>query len=126
MSLRISMLLSLFLLAACGDDDGADSLGVAAQCTASDECDTENDQACLLDFKGGYCGIENCTGDKDCPTDSACVAHDDGTNYCFRTCIDKAECNENRDAENEANCAASITFVDDQEEGVKACVPPSA
>ena len=116
--------LSLFTLSACSDDD-ADSLGVAAQCGANEDCDTENDQACLLGFKGGYCGIENCIDDAGCPTNSACVTHDDGTNYCFRTCIDKAECNENRDVENEANCSANITFVESQEGGVKACVPPS-
>ena len=48
--------LSLFLLAACGGDD-ADSLGVAAQCTATDECDSDNGQSCLLDFKGAIAAL---------------------------------------------------------------------
>ena len=117
--------LSLFLLAACGGDD-ADSLGVAAQCTATDECDSDNGQSCLLDFKGGYCGIVDCTDDTGCPDNSACVTHDDGMNYCFRTCTDKAECNANRGADNEANCSSSVTFVETQAGSVKACVPPSA
>lgn len=121
----LSFSTALFSLVGCGDDEDADSLGVAAQCTASEECDIDNDQVCLLDFKGGYCGIADCTVDLDCPVASACVAHDDGTNYCFRTCTDKAQCNENRDVENEANCSASVTFVETQEENVKACVPPS-
>lgn len=117
--------MSLALSAACGGDD-ADALGVAAQCTASDECDMDNGQSCLLDFKGGYCGIEDCTGDADCPENSACVAHDDGTNYCFRICVNKSECNDNRDVDNEANCSSSVDFVEEQVESIKACVPPSA
>jgi hypothetical protein len=122
-----NLILAVLLLAcvACGDDN-ADSLGVGAQCAASDECNTDNGQVCLLDFKGGYCGIENCVGDADCPENSACVAHDNATNYCFRTCTDKAQCNENRDADNESNCSASVTFVDQTNDNAKACVPPSA
>lgn len=116
---------SFLLLTACGDDD-ADSLGVGAQCTSTDECDGSDGQSCLPNFKGGYCGLAACTADEDCPARSACVTHDDNVNYCFRTCTDKAQCNENRDVENESNCSSSITFVESQESGVKACVPPSA
>ena len=53
------------------------------------------------------------------------IQHDDGMNYCFRTCVDKPDCNENRDAENESNCSSSVTFVDGAN-GRKACVPPSS
>lgn len=114
------------LASACGED--ADSLGVGAQCAVSDDClqDEGNiTQECLPQFKGGYCGVVDCTGNADCPENSACVAHDDGRNYCFRTCVDKAECNENRDADNESNCSSSIDFTDG-DMGFKACVPPSA
>ncbi len=104
---------------ACGDD--ADELGVGAECSTNDDCAEE--QACLS-FKGGYCGISGCSGDADCPDNSACVSHDDGKNYCFRTCANKTECNENRSADNEANCSSSITFVDNKK-STKACVPPS-
>lgn len=116
---------TMLLLSVACDDDNADSLGIAAECTANDECDMANNQQCLLDFRGGYCGIADCLGDTDCPEDSACVAHDDGTNYCFRTCTDKSECNANRSSDNEANCSSSISFVDVQDENIKACVPPS-
>jgi hypothetical protein len=125
MLLRISMCLAMLAFIGCSDDD-ADSLGVGAQCALSEECDVDNGQACLQTFKGGYCGIEDCTDDLGCPDLSACVMHDDGQNYCFRTCTDKAQCNENRDVDNESNCSANITFVETQEGGVKACVPPSA
>jgi len=83
---------------------------------------------CLTQFTGGYCGLEGCEGDADCPEGSACVTHDDGggdANYCFRLCQDKSECNRNRDEENEANCSANITFVDEPQDR-KACVPPSS
>ena len=106
---------------ACGSD--ADDLGVGAQCTTDDQCDADTMQHCLM-FKGGYCGIQGCMHDADCPDLSACIAHTDGMNYCFRICVDKPDCNANRDVENEANCSSSVTFVDGTM-GRKACVPPS-
>lgn len=107
----------------CGGDDGseADRLGVGALCTKNEDCLTG--QQCLT-FKGGYCGVANCTGDAGCPAGSACVRHDDGKNYCFRTCTDKIECNRNRTPELESNCSSRITFVEGAQNR-KACVPPS-
>ena len=105
----------------CGDDDGADDLGIGAQCADSDECSST--QTCLS-FKGGYCGVSGCVSDLGCPADSACIAHDDGINYCFRTCANKSDCNANRNVENEANCSSTATFVDPVA-GRKACTPPS-
>lgn len=110
------------LLGACGGDN-ADDLGVGAQCTGNDQCDATTNQVCLMSFKGGYCGIMGCAHDTDCPDRSACVMHTDGINYCFRICLDKAECNANRDLANEANCSSNVTFIDPQQN--KACVPPS-
>lgn len=116
-------LVPLMFALACGSD--ADDLGVGAQCAANDDCDAETMQVCLP-FKGGYCGIQGCTTDADCPDLSACVMHSDGVSYCFRTCIDKPECNANRSVENEANCSANVTWVDPtNKSGIKACVPPS-
>lgn len=112
----------LVFLVACGSD--ADDLGIGAQCTGNDQCDADTNQVCLS-FKGGYCGKMGCSRDTDCPTDSACIMHTDGANYCFRTCVDKANCNANRDVENESNCSSSVTFVDGTM-GRKACVPPSS
>ena len=119
-------------LLACGDDDEgateADLLGVGAECVASHECLQQGDGginlACLDQFKGGYCGLEDCAGNDDCPDRSVCVAHDDGHNYCFRSCVDKSECNVNRTEGNEANCSSNVEFVDEDTPG-KACVPPS-
>jgi hypothetical protein len=119
------------LAAGCGNSDGeteADRIGVGAECTDSGECesaDEEDELVCLTQFTGGYCGLEGCMGDDECPEGSACVAHDDGKNYCFRICQDKPECNRNRTPENESNCSANIDFVDDPQDR-KACVPPSS
>jgi hypothetical protein len=117
-------LLLALAIAGCGDD-GADSIGVGAQCTANDQCNQNDGMQTCLSFKGGYCGLMGCTHDTDCPTDSACIMHTDGINYCFRICVDKTECNANRDAVNEANCSANVTFVDGAMTR-KACVPPSS
>lgn len=100
-------------------------VAVGAECTASEECDVVDEMAleCLTQFKGGYCGLEGCTGDVDCPEVSACVNYDDGQNYCFRLCQDKPECNRERSAENESNCTGSVNFVDSRNDR-KACEPP--
>jgi hypothetical protein len=124
---------ALLVAVACGDDDEggtpADQLGVGATCDSNDDClnDPEHGivQECLTQFKGGYCGLEGCVGNADCPSGSACVTHDDGKNYCFRICVDKAECNQNRTPDTAANCSSNIDFVDGQA-GWKACVPPSS
>jgi hypothetical protein len=122
--MRILLSLALLLAIGCSDESDSDRLGIGAECTATEECDEDTNQSCLMAFKGGYCGIQACTGEDDCPEDSACVAHTDGTNYCFRTCLDKSECNANRSADNESNCSSNITFVEDVG-NLKACVPPS-
>ena len=119
------------LAVGCGSSDGetaADRVGVGAECTDAAECESADQEVvleCLTQFTGGYCGLEGCTGDVDCPEGSACVTHDDGKNYCFRVCQDKPDCNLNRSVENESNCVGSITFVDPRNDR-KACEPPSS
>ncbi len=110
-------------LSACGTQTAAVSRGVGSECTQSSDC-TESGQTCLS-FKGGYCGIKDCTANSGCPTGSACVAHTDGSKYCFLQCTEKADCNANRTTANEANCAANVTYVEAATTG-KACVPPAA
>lgn len=122
--MRLSLVAAVMMVFAFACSDDADDLGVGAQCASNDECDADTNQTCLA-FKGGYCGLQGCTHDADCPDRSACIMHTDGVNYCFRTCADKVDCNANRDADNEANCSSSVTFVDG-DMGRKACVPPSA
>ena len=126
----LSLLALSGTLAACGDDDDDGGLteaqrhGVGAACDDNADCYFEDIELTCLPFKGGYCGLEGCAGDEDCPPGSACVAHDDGKNYCFLTCTDKIDCNPTRPAEIEANCSSNIEFVDGKN-GKKACVPPS-
>lgn len=123
--MRNAILSVAILLAACGGGTEAYELGVGAQCAATSECNVDIPElTCLTQFKGGYCGLQGCQSDLDCPEASACVAPGDGNNYCFRVCVDKGECNVNRDVENESNCSSSITFVDG-DKGRKACLPPS-
>jgi len=114
----------LVFAAGCGkDEDEAIKRGVGAECTTDTDC-TEKGQRCLS-FKGGYCGIAGCKADSECPTGSACVAHDNGMNYCFLLCAEKVDCNVNRSVANESNCVGSITFVEGKKEA-KACEPPSS
>jgi hypothetical protein len=114
---------------ACGSDDEgglspAQRHGVGAACKADSDCFVEETQLRCLPFKGGYCGLEGCQDSGDCPPGSACVAHEDGQNYCFLVCLEKPECNYTRPPEIEANCSSKITFADGVKDS-KACVPPS-
>jgi hypothetical protein len=77
---------------------------------------------CLTMFKGGYCGLQGCVQDMDCPSGAACVS-EGGANVCFRECIDKPECNAHRSLANEANCVGSAAHVGAST--AKVCVPPS-
>ena len=129
----VGMFILLFSIS-CADHDGpeteADRIGVGASCATDADCPQPADEdapreVCLLDFNGGYCGLENCTANADCPYGSACVAHTNGVNYCFRICLDKAECNLRREPDVQSNCSSNIVFVEPQT-NVKACVPPSS
>jgi hypothetical protein len=121
--IRFALVALVLGSAACGSD--ADDLGVGAQCTMNDDCNQDDGAQTCLAFKGGYCGLMGCANDADCPEASACITHTDSVNYCFRICADKAECNENREVENESNCSSNVTFTDGTM-GRKACVPPSS
>lgn len=123
---------ALGLVSGCGSDGEteADRVGVGAECTDAAECESADEDVvleCLTQFTGGYCGLEGCGADVDCPDGSACVTNDDGNNYCYRVCEEKSDCNLNRSAENEANCVGSgtINFVEDGTDR-KACEPPSS
>lgn len=113
---------ALVLFAGCGSPT-ADDLLIGAECESGEDC--LEDQECLTQFKGGYCGLVGCVDHGDCPRYSSCVEGDDGTNYCFRDCEDKAECNTNRSPDHEASCASNVDFTSDPG-GLKACVPPSS
>lgn len=122
-------LVCLIAIAGCGGGSGggtpADQIGVGAECTADNQC-LQTDtivQHCLTEFKGGYCGLKGCTKNADCPFGSLCVT-EGATNYCFRECTDKSECNLNRSAANASNCSSSTTLVEPKT-GAKVCLPPS-
>jgi hypothetical protein len=131
-TLVISATLLLLLTACGGDGNEADRVGVGASCTSDGDCPTRvcgdggacPPLVCLTQFTGGYCGFAGCVSHDDCPVGSACVIHDDGMNYCFRTCENKPECNVNRGPEEESNCSSSVDWVTDI--AGKACVPPSS
>jgi hypothetical protein len=129
LGLLASALWVVLLSVGCGGGTEADRMGVAAECRDDRDCLFEIQLECLDAFRGGYCGLADCVDNLDCPESSACVAHTDGRNYCFRLCDHKSECNRNRSVANEANCSSNITFTEpatiDTRFGHRACVPPS-
>lgn len=133
----VSLVVGSGVLVACGGGGGsgteADRIGIAAQCSKNSDCPEvaredggTYDLVCLTQFKGGYCGLEDCEASVDCPTGSICVKHTDNKNYCFRVCKDKIECNANRTADLEANCSSNFDWaMASDDDGSKACIPPS-
>ena len=139
--MKSSILASVFLAAslfavACGDDsddDGSGSeavrRGVGAACNSDSDC-TEEGQVCLTEFKGGMCGIADCTSSSACPSGSVCVADPDfSRNYCLLVCDMKEDCNVHRPAEDEANCSSTLNEIDgaggDAGSDPKVCRPPN-
>jgi hypothetical protein len=135
---------SILVFFVCGDDEEKESdnkavdIGIGGTCVTEDDCKTEG-LTCLIEFKGGYCGSKDCTKNEECPKGGICVAHTDGTNYCFLTCQEKVDCNENRGKEEDgtwANCSGSFSYASTEDEDAlkdlpadaarpKACIPPS-
>ncbi|MEN9577352.1 MAG: hypothetical protein RJA70_361 [Pseudomonadota bacterium] len=115
----------------CSDDHDehgteADHQLVGAECSTEKDCELPDDgvtKECLVEFKGGYCGVSACERNEECPAGSACVTYERKT-YCFRTCETKDECNVHRGKDTEANCSSSIEFTSGNKEG-KVCLPPS-
>lgn len=125
----VAAVFALSTLVGCGNDDEngltpAQQHGVGAACKADSDCFVGEAALKCLSFKGGYCGLQGCQADADCPAGSGCVAHDDGNTYCFLLCTDKPECNYTRPPEIESNCSSKADFVEGKT-GNKACVPPS-
>src|SRR5262245_6949983 len=93
-----------FLIVACclaGGCKSAVDRGVGSACASSSDC-TEEGQQCLTLFKGGMCGIADCTASSQCPKGSVCVADPDfARNFCLLVCVVKPDCNINRPIESE-------------------------
>jgi hypothetical protein len=122
---RILCAFVVLAIGACGSSQSeAIKRGVGSACAMNSDC-TEKGQVCLLEFKGGYCGVAGCTHDSECPGGSACVTADNGSNYCFLICVEKPDCNPLRTVDDESNCTSSLAFVDGTM-GRKVCNPPSA
>jgi len=123
---------------ACDDDEqggpgpGNEAVrrGVGAECADDDDC-TEEGQVCLTEFRGGMCGIADCTASSECPDGSVCVADPDfNQNYCLLVCVNKPDCNVHRSLANEANCSSSLNAIDSGSGGEgpgdpKVCRPPN-
>ena len=124
----LTVLIVLGGILSCSDDSNgltpAQMHGVGAACAKDADCFVGDTALKCLSFKGGYCGLQGCKTNADCPQGSGCVAHDDGNTYCFLRCVDKPECNYTRPPEIESNCTSKVDFVDGQKAS-KACVPPS-
>jgi len=134
--MKSSIVASIFLAAslfavACGDDSddsGSEAVrrGVGAACNGDSDC-TEEGQVCLTEFKGGMCGIADCTSSSACPSGSVCVADPDfSRNYCLLVCDMKEDCNVHRPGD-DANCSSTLNEIDGGGAGndPKVCRPPN-
>lgn len=94
--------------------------GVGAACEVTADCAA--DLECVTDFGGGYCGKAGCTTNAECPTDSLCIQHTDDVGYCFRTCVDAADCTLCRGYEDTTACTDDVTYLQAGSVGT-VCVP---
>ena len=121
------------VMTACGDNVvlETDELGIGAKCSTETDCSPRLQAwtsskgrgqfpVCLLEFEGGYCSASPCDRDADCPDGSACIRRDAHRFHCLRTCFDNADCNANREPENEAECSPNATPAP---MGRKVCLP---
>ncbi|MCG5056216.1 MAG: hypothetical protein KA712_24990 [Myxococcales bacterium] len=109
-------------LGACSSDFETERASLGAACESAADCPSF--APTCLPFKGGYCGLTPCGKDSDCPVTAACVTHSDGVNYCFLGCFGTSDCNRARPAEVAATCSERAEFVQAQQLGRRACVPP--
>jgi len=124
----VVVLLVSFGAAGCDNGNSAVERGIGAACADNSECQ-EAGQACLTEFRGGMCGIADCTSSSQCPSGSVCVADPDfSRNFCLLVCQVKADCNVHRPVEVEANCSSTLNQIDVPDGGTdpKVCRPPNS
>ena len=94
--------------------------GVGAACGSDADCDPN--LTCLGHVDGGYCGVDDCSSNADCPVDSLCVT-DGKVNYCARTCAANPDCSFCRDPSVAAACVSDAEFVEAGTSGTVCVVP---
>jgi hypothetical protein len=95
--------------------------GVGASCAADADCDTG--LVCLTGFRGGYCGLRDCSTNEPCPAGSFCVEHSNGSNYCMVSCAAESDCSFCRRSDT-TECVDNADFVDAlTPAGTRVCMP---
>ena len=59
----------ILIIAACSDDKpntAVDKIGIGGECVESADCITDT-LTCLVEFKNGYCGLQGCAKNEECP-----------------------------------------------------------
>lgn len=77
-----------------GGQDGQSSVGGA--CSSADDC-AGSPAACFSaddGFPGGYCVVEGCETNDDCPGDASCWSFQDDTTKCLANCTTRSDCRE--------------------------------
>jgi hypothetical protein len=114
-----------FICRSSGGGSDNRKICVPGDCNVGESCGADVDcapgLACVLDFRGGYCGKKGCASSSECPNGSRCVTNGDG-NYCLRTCQGPADCQLCRGADVAAACTAEVTYAQPGESG-SVCVP---
>jgi hypothetical protein len=95
--------------------------GVGAACVGDVDCKAP--LTCMTGFKGGYCGVKDCTTNAQCPADSLCVKHSDAVGYCYLKCTAATTCSFCRPPAYAAACSDQVTFLEAGTTG-SVCVPP--
>jgi len=82
--LLLAMALLCAAMSACGPEIGDD-------CESSYDC-ASSSMICDTAAPDGYCLIEGCWDDKDCPEYGVCIAFANDERFCMRGCEDGNDC----------------------------------
>ena len=109
----------------CGDGGTeAQRRGVGAACDDTHEC-TETGQACLTQFKGGYCGVAKLHDGRDLSAGLR-VRHARRRDELLLPGLQReGGLNRSRAVDVEANCSSTAVLVEDPKDR-KVCSPPSS
>ena len=113
-----------FICRSSGGGSDNRKICVPGDCDVGEACSGDADCAtglsCATGFQGGYCTVQGCTINTDCPANSVCVARD-GVNYCMRSCTADNDCGFCRPLGMRLTCTADVTDVMGMTGG--ACAP---
>ena len=115
-----------FICRSSGGGSDNRKICVPGDCSVGAACGGDADCAsglsCITSLTHGYCGAKGCSSSDACPSDSLCVKHPDGNDYCLKRCEGESDCTFCRGVDDPIACTGGVNFVGTGASG-KVCMP---